>query len=261
MAEPAREELTVDGCTIGLWRHGAGPTLFYLHGAGGLGGWPPALDALSRKFAVVAPEHPSFDGSDTPDWLDDIEDLAFFYLDVFEALDLTGVHLVGASLGGWLAAEIAVRDTSRLATLTLVSAAGLHVEGLDQLDLFLCSDEERLRGNFVDPKLAEEIIARRLVPENEDVNLKNRTMAAKLAWQPRWHDKRLPKWLHRIDIPTLVLWGDSDRLFPPPHAARYAELIPGAKTCIVERCGHALAAEKPEAFVSAITEFAQGAGA
>ena len=79
---------------------------------------------------MIVPEHPGFDDSDTPDWLDTIHDLAYFYLDFLAQLDLDRVHLAGVSLGGWIAAEMAVRDTSRLASLTLVGAAGIHVPGV-----------------------------------------------------------------------------------------------------------------------------------
>ena len=86
---------------------------------------------------MIAPEHPGFGESDTPDWLDTIEDLAYFYLDLLEQLKLSGVHLVGLSLGGWIAAELAVRSTQRLASLTLAGAAGLRCPGVEQIDPFL----------------------------------------------------------------------------------------------------------------------------
>ena len=111
---------------------------------------------------VIVPEHPGFGASDTPDWLDTIHDLAYFYLDFLDQLDLDGVHLVGISLGGWIAAELAVRDTRRLASLTLVDAAGIHVKGVPQIDTFLRTDEQRIRDFFHDPKRADEMIARLL---------------------------------------------------------------------------------------------------
>ena len=167
---------------------------------------------------MIVPEHPGFGDSDTPDWLDTIHDLAYFYLDFLEQLDLDRVHLVGVSLGGWIAAELAVRDTSRLASLTLVDAAGIHVPGVTQVDLFLRSDEQRIRDFFHDQARADEMIARVLRPELEDVAMKNRIATAKLAWQPRDHDPHLHKWLHRIDVPTLLIWGANDRLFPKDYA-------------------------------------------
>src|SRR5262245_66070147 len=146
MADHATTTLAVRGCRIGLMRGGAGRRLLFLHGASGAGAWMPCMAALAEKFDVIVPEHPGFGSSDTPDWLDTIHDLAYFYLNVLEHLDLDRVHLVGVSLGGWIAAELAVRSTRRLASLTLVDAAGIHVPGVEQIDTFLRTDEQRIRS-------------------------------------------------------------------------------------------------------------------
>src|ERR1700729_3733858 len=126
MVDFSTSVLVVRGCRIRLMRGGAGSPLVVLHGASGANVLP-FMQQLAQKFDVIAPEHPGFGESDTPDWLDNIHDLAFFYLDVLEQLKLEGAHLVGNSLGGWIAAELAVRNTSRLASLTLCDAAGLYV--------------------------------------------------------------------------------------------------------------------------------------
>jgi pimeloyl-ACP methyl ester carboxylesterase len=254
MVDYSTSAIAVRGCRIRLLRGGAGSPLVILHGASGAS-WPPFMQQLAQKFDVIAPEHPGFGESDTPDWLDNIHDLAYFYLDLLDELKLKRVHLVGLSLGGWIAAELAVRSTQRLASLTLAGAAGLYVAGVEQLDAFLRTDEQRLRDFFHDPKQADEMIARVLRPELEDVALKNRTIVAKLTWQPRGHDPHLSKWLHRIDVPTLLIWGDHDRMFPKEHALAYARLIPGAKVVIVPQCGHVPQIEKPDVFVAAIENF------
>jgi pimeloyl-ACP methyl ester carboxylesterase len=167
------------------------------------------------------------------------------------------VHLVGLSLGGWLAAELAVRDTSRLASLTLVGSAGIYVKDVPQIDAFLRSDEQRIRDFFYDQKLAEAVIAKALAPELEDVNLKNRLVTAKLVWQPRGYDPHLSKWLHRIDVPTLLLWGDTDRLYPAPYAEAFRRLIPGSRAVVFPDCGHMPNIEKPDDFVAEIVRFAK----
>ena len=254
MADFTTSVLAVRGNRIRLMRGGAGQPLVILHGASGAQ-WPPFMSALSQKFDVIAPEHPGFGESDAPDWLDTVHDLAYFYLDLFAELKLKDVNLVGLSLGGWIAAELAVRSTARLASMTLAGAAGLHVPGVVQLDPFLRSDEQRLRDFFYDQKKADEVIARALRPELEDVTLKNRTTVAKLAWQPRGHDPHLTKWLHRIDVPTLLIWGDHDRAFPKEYALAYQKAIPGAKLVIIPECGHVPQIEKPDAFVAALEGF------
>lgn len=254
MADFSTSVLAVRGCRIRLMRGGAGSPLVVLHGASGANVLP-FMQQLARKFDVIAPEHPGFGESDTPDWLDNIHDLAYFYLDLLDELKLKDVNLVGLSLGGWIAAELAVRNTERLASLTLAGSAGLHVAGVEQLDPFLRSDEQRLRDFLYDQSKADDIIARALRPELEDVTLKNRTTVAKLTWQPRGHDPNLGKWLHRIDVPTLLIWGDHDRMFPKEHALAYQKAIPGAKVVIVPECGHIPQIEKPDAFVAALETF------
>jgi len=158
-ADYSTSVVAVRGCRIRLMRGGAGDPLIYLHGASGAN-WLPFLQRLTKNFDVIAPEHPGFGESDTPDWLDTIHDLAYFYLDLLDELKLQDAHLVGNSLGGWIAAELAVRSTRGLASLTLAGSAGLYVPGVEQIDPFLSTDEQRLRNFFYDPNRAKEMIAR-----------------------------------------------------------------------------------------------------
>jgi pimeloyl-ACP methyl ester carboxylesterase len=253
-ADYSTSAVTVRGCRIRLMRGGAGDPLIYLHGASGAA-WLPFLQKLSKNFDVIAPEHPGFGESDTPDWLDNIHDLAYFYLDLLEELKLEGAHLVGNSFGGWIAAELAVRSTQHLASLTLTGSAGLYVPGVAQFDSYLNSEELRLRNFFYDSTKAKEMIARVLNPQTEDIALKNRATVAKISWQPRSHDPHLHKWLHRIDVPTLLVWGDTDRMFPKEHALAYQESIPDAKLVIIPKCGHVPQIEQPDAFVAALESF------
>lgn len=259
MTDHTETTLTVRDTTIKLMRGGSGPTMLFLHGASGAGAWLPYMDRLAEHFDLIVPEHPGFGASDDPGWLDDIHDMAYFYLAFLRELDLRDVHLAGLSLGGWIAAELAVRNTQRLASLTLIAAAGIHVDGADRVDNFLADPETRIRNMFVDQSLADAMIERVLKPELEDVGLKNFYTTAKLSWQPRSHDPNLPKWLHLIDVPTLILWGDQDRLFPPAHADAYGALIPGSEVVVLSECGHLPNIEKTNEFVSALTRFTEGA--
>ncbi len=137
-------KISVRDCGIAVMRGGAGRPLVILHGASGAGSWLSYMADLALRHDVIVPEHPGFGGSDTPGWLDTIPDLANFYLDFLDRLDLNDVDLVGFSLGGWIAAELAARNTRRLASLTLVAAAGIHVKGVEQVDPFLLGDEQRI---------------------------------------------------------------------------------------------------------------------
>jgi pimeloyl-ACP methyl ester carboxylesterase len=245
--------VTVRDCTVTMLRGGKGAPLLYLHGANGAGRTLPFMEALAERYDVMVPEHPGFGGSDEPDWLDNIHDVAYFYLDFLQTIDLRDVHLVGMSLGGWIAMELAVRSTERLKTLTLAGPAGIKVPGLATGDPYAWSPEETMRQAFHDPKIAEAAIA--AFPENveaDDTFLKNRATFAKLGWDPRLHDPNLKKWLHRIDVPTRIVWGAEDKFISADYAPELAKLIPGSEVTIIPECGHLLHVEKPDDFVSAV---------
>jgi pimeloyl-ACP methyl ester carboxylesterase len=254
MANPTDTVETIAGCNIHVLRAGQGAPLLFLHGAGGLE-WLPFLNDLSERFQVIAPEHPGFGRSDTPDWLRNIGDLAFFYLDFLERLDLSDAHLIGHSLGGWLAAEIAIRNTTRLKSLTLISAAGLRVEGVETGDIFLWTPQELIRNLFVDQAYAEEML--KIPPSDAELatQMKNMATVAQLGWKPRLYDPQLSPWLHRIDLPTLLLWGDSDKIIPAAIGEAYLKSIAGARLKIFPQCGHLPIVERRAESVDAITRF------
>ena len=248
-------KISLDGCELSLMRGGDGPPVLFLHGAGGAGIWLPFMETLAGNHDVIVPDHPGYGGSDTPDWLDELTDLAFFYLDFLEDQGLSGVHVVGSSLGGWIGAEMAVRDSSRMASLTLVSAAGIHVENVAKGDLFLWTPEERIQNLFHDPALAEARLAVTPTEEEIDIALKNEFTTAKLAWSPRFYNPQLRKWIHRITLPTQIIWGDDDRIFPAEYAAAWHELVPGSRIEIFADCGHLPHVEKADAFVETFNRF------
>lgn len=251
-------EIEVRGCKLHLRRAGRGAPLLFLHGAQGLGDWPAALDRLAERFEVIAPDHPGFGRSDSPDWIDDVPDLAFFYLDVLDALGLAGVHVVGQSIGGWIALEMAVRSTARLKSLTLVSAAGIRVVGVPRADMFICTQEELAHLLFAGDGWAG-WLAEWSAPERGEAYDRNRIAAAKFSWQPRLFNPKLAKWLHRIDVPTHILWGAEDKVIPPPYATALKEMITGATVTMLDRCGHLPQLERPELFAGAVQRFIEQA--
>ena len=259
MADHTAEKVTINKCAVDVLRGGTGETLLFLHGASGIQDWAPYLDALAEKYDVIAPSHPGFGESDDPDWLDSISDMAYFYLDFMEALDLRDVHLVGNSLGGWLASEIAIRSAERLKTLTLVGAAGLNVVGVPMGDIFLWSEEERAHNMFVDKKFAEQRLNANLSEEAKDIQLKNFFTTGKLSWNPRFHNPDLIKWTHRIKLPTMIIWGDSDKVFPLAYGEAYQAAIAGSELRIIPECGHLPHLEKLTEFLEAVDAITQGA--
>jgi pimeloyl-ACP methyl ester carboxylesterase len=251
------EMITVNDTRIRLLRGGRdGATpLVFLHGAGGHVGWMGFLDALAEDYAVFAPEHPGFGRSDDPPWLDEAGDLAYFYLDFIETLGLNRVHLIGTSLGGWIAAELAVRNQTRLASLTLVCAVGITANGKPIEDIFRMPVEENLRRFYADPERA----ARRLGDMAKvDMNIvaKNRNTVTRLAYKPRFYNPNLAKWLHRITVPTLLVWGDKDGLVPPEFGEAYRAAIPGSRFVVLEGAGHAPFDEQKDAFLATFRDFA-----
>ena len=231
---------------VRMLRGGSGPPLLFLHGANGLPVWLPVFDLLSKQFEVFVPEHPGFGLSDNPPWLRNIGDLAMYYLDFLDEFGPHEVHLAGQSLGGWTAAEVAVRNCSRIKTLSLLGPAGLRIKGLPSGDNFIWSPEEAVRNLYYNQTIAEQILAMQPTDEQADIMLTNRFAVAKFGWEPRWYNPSLERWLHRITVPTLVMWGRDDKLFPSAYAARWGERIPGSRVEIVPECGHVPAVEKPE---------------
>lgn len=246
--------MEIGGCRLRIMRGGEGPTMLFLHGAGGAPVWTPFMQNLSERFHLVVPEHPGFGGSDTPSWLTSVSDLAYFYLDFIAVLGLEPVHLVGNSLGGWIALEIAIRDAARLRTLSLISPGGLFLDGYPAGNVFSWSAEEFARNVFVSADFAASY-ASQLAMMDARLLGKNNATLAKIARSPLLCNPQLAPWLHRIKRPTLILWGDQDKVFPVSHAAALGKLIPNATIKIVSECGHLPHIEKRDVTVESIVGF------
>ncbi len=246
-------ELDVKGQRLQLKEDGAGPPLLFLHGAGG-SSWNPMLKRLAARHRVIAPEHPGFGRSQIPDWMMSVSDLALFYLDTLQTLDLADVHLVGHSLGGWTAAELAVFNTARLKSLTLLAPAGCRSVEVPFGDIFLWDAETATRAQFFNQELAEERVAQ-LPNADLDVVLQNKAAVARLAWSPRLHNPQLPYWLHRIDVPTLILWGREDKIVPFDCHKAFVAHIPDHKLVALSETSHALHTERAEECDEAIASF------
>ena len=248
----------VDGCRTHLRRGGSGEPLLFLHGASGAPAIMPFMEKLAQRFDVLVPEHPGYGLSAEPEWLENIHDAAYFYLDFLKKMELTRTLVVGSSMGGWIAMEMAVRDASRIKSLVLVSPAGISAPGVQPADIFLMPPEDLVRRLFHDQKFAEQRLAEPVTPESVDMSLKNRHTTARLAWEPRLHDPHLPKWLHRIEVPVKLIWGEHDRILPVQFVEQYRKLFPRADVSIVKNAGHLPHAEKADEFCDLVQRFAQG---
>lgn len=258
--EARAERLQVGDGEIRLLRAGPAspaPPLLFLHAAGG-GGWTPFLDGLSRAFDVLAPDHPGFDESDAIDDVEGIDDLVYHYLRLLDQLGIEQAIVVGASLGGWIAAELAVHSPHRVERLVLMSPVGLRIPEAPPTDLFFLPPERLVETLFHDPAAAAGLFPAE--PSVDDIlrAYRNNTAFARYAWRPFLNDPKLERRLYRISAPTLVIWPDDDRVVPRAHAERYAARIPDARLEVIEDCGHALYGERPQEITRAVLAFANG---
>jgi pimeloyl-ACP methyl ester carboxylesterase len=236
---------------------GKGETAVFLHGGAGLAVWTPFFQSVASKYALRVPEHPGFGQSDNPEWLQSIADLALFYLDYLADNDLRNVHLIGNSFGGWIAAELAMRDSSRLKSLTLIGPSGIAPSG-GAKDIFRWSYEENLRNLFHNQAIAERMLGQPPTIEQVAAQIKNQTTVVRLGAASRLCNPDLPRWLHRIPVPAHLLWGEHDKLCPAETASIWADHLPNAKVTIVKDAGHLPHAEKADIVGPAVLDFLQG---
>lgn len=258
LAEPAERMIDVRGRRVRLAQAGRGEPLVYLHGSGDLGDWTPALELLARDFTVYRPDHPGFGRSDDDPSVDSVLDMAFSYLDLFDRLGLDRVSLAGISLGGWIAAQLAVLEPARVAKLVLVGPAGLRAD-VPVPDVFTLDPVRQAELLYYQPKIRAVAMAlAAAIPDDAELfqrYLRNRMASAHLAWNPYFHDPKLAARLHRVSAPVLVIWGAHDRLLPVAHADRWARALPGARLEIFTESGHLPPAEEPQAFASVVRGF------
>jgi pimeloyl-ACP methyl ester carboxylesterase len=255
---PAEEFLELAGGRVHLLRGGTGEPVLFLHAAGGAGEWLPFYGLLAASgFEVIAPDHPGFGKSDEFPEAEAVDDLVFHYLDVLDALGLDRPHVVGASFGGWIAAELAVYAPHRIGSLTLLSAAGLRLPEHPVTDLFLLPPARVVATLFHTPPPAAPAGSADAPPDVDAVLAAYReaTALARFCWVPFMSDPKLERRLGRISAPTLVVAPSDDRLIPVEHARRYAARIPGAAYAEVAGCGHAMYFEKPAEFASVVAGF------
>jgi pimeloyl-ACP methyl ester carboxylesterase len=247
----------VRGCKINIRRSGQGEPLLFLHGAQGINSNERGLDELAKRFDVIAPDHPGFGLSDSSDSVDDVTDLALFYLDLLDTLKLDRVHVVGQCIGGWLALEMAVTSSARFKSLVLLNSAGIRIKGAPRSDMFICSEAELLKLLFAGDGAAEWLKSWRATPDLEDIYDRNRAAAAKYSWSPRLCNPKLDRWLHRVDVATHILWGKEDRVIPPAYAEALNGLIAGSTVATLPGCAHLAHIEQPEIFADQVSQFIQ----
>jgi len=243
-----RQEIRVNGTDVVLFVGGAGDPLLFLHGGGTVSGFNFAA-SWAQRFRVYLPYHPGFGESADSAAITSVDDYVLHYLDLMDHLALDAVHLVGLSLGGWIAATLAAQSGHRVKKLVLVGPAGLRVPAHPTTDIFRLKPEEVPAHLVHDLAVLAPYVPEANTPEFLEFvvnDFHEMSSLARVLWE-RPYDPKLGRWLHRIAVPTLLLYGEHDRITPVQQAAAWAALIPHAKVHIVKNAGHLVLDEQAEA--------------
>jgi pimeloyl-ACP methyl ester carboxylesterase len=250
---------SIAGIDLEVIRGGLGRPLLALHGFQTIDPSAPFLAELAAHASIIAPSHPGFGDSARPADFETMYDLVHFYLDLLDTLPDERIDVIGFSFGGWLAAELAIKAGHRMNRLVLVDSVGIKVsdrETPDIFDVFNQHPEESIRRSWHDPArwrppydaMTDEQIVR---------IARNREALCLYAWHPYLHNPHLKRWLHRVRVPTVVLWGASDRIVLPSYGEAFARLIPGARFELIAAAGHHPEIEQAGAFVERVGAFLQ----
>ncbi len=255
-AEKIERTVQVRGINTHLFEAGSpsAPPLLYLHGTNLGNLWLDYHRALAQHFHLFAPDTPGFGLTERPDWMRDISDYTLYFRDLMDALGLEKPFFVGHSLGGWMAAELAVWFPERVGKLVLSNAAGIRVKGSPIAHLLAMNPQEVLAACFDNPMAAAPLIPAEVNVDYIMTYYRERTTLAALAWNPNY-DPRLERRLERVTCPTLVLWGENDRLIPSVYADAFHSLITGSTLVKLQGTGHMPMFEQHEEWAKQISNF------
>jgi pimeloyl-ACP methyl ester carboxylesterase len=258
VSAPDERALAVNGHECRIWVKGSGERLGYLAGLGGLPEWSPFLERLAERRRVVVPSLPGFFGATGHEQLDGIEEWVAMALDLLEGAGLEDADLIGASIGGMIAAEVAAFSRASVNRLVLIAPFGLYADAEPVADVFARPPAE-LTAAWTSS--AQALVERFSPPQDEEgaqeflLELyRANVAAARLIWP--FGDRGLRRRLHRITASTLLVWGSADRLIPASYAKRFADGIAG-ETSIrsIEGAGHLVDLDAPDAVAEAVLEF------
>jgi pimeloyl-ACP methyl ester carboxylesterase len=258
LATYTEETFQVGPTALHFLKGGSGRPLLFLHGIEGPEGWLEVHDRLAGRATVYAPAHPGYGASERPDWIETNAHLALFYLWFLQEAGLDQVDLVGAGVGGWIAAEMAVMCPQVLRHLVLVDAAGVRPREGEILDIFVMAWREVIERSFSDPAASSEfqrIYGASPVQDFGGIRESGRSMAMRTCYRPYMHDPALLSLLSRVRIPALIVWGAEDKVIPLECGHQFQDAIPGARLEVIDRCGHFPHYERPEELAALVSEF------
>lgn len=251
------ERVTVSGTELEVHTYGTGRPLLFLHAEDYFDQHKAFFEALGASHRVIVPRHPGFGTSKLPPDFRSVEDLAYLYLDLIDEMKLERPVLAGASFGGWIALEVAVRSPERIAKLVLLDSVGVKFGGREERDfadiLQIPENEVRTR-TFADP--AKWVPSYSTLSDEQLMSIaRDRQATAYFAWRPYMHNPTLRKWLHRVRMPTLVVWGANDEVVAPAYAESLASSLPKATLKVIPAAGHYPQIEKSGEVAKAIDSF------
>ena len=256
-AKARRATITLQEAKIDVERRGRGKPLLLLQGEDTYEASLPLIDELARRFEVIMPWAPGYGRSTLPESIRTIEDVSYLWLDLLDRLNLKNVAVMGFSVGGWAAAEMATKNCARLSRLVLVDPVGIKVGGpfdRDIADIYFSTFEKVRAFKFADPAKDPRDLTK-LSDAEAFLVAHHRETTAKLCWEPYFHNPSLKHRLNRISVPTLVIWGANDGIVTPAYGRAYAKRIKGAKFVSVPKAGHMPHVEQPAAFMRTLAGF------
>ncbi|HEY4333480.1 MAG TPA: alpha/beta hydrolase [Ilumatobacteraceae bacterium] len=242
---PVTTSRTVAGSTIVSQRQGNGPPLVVLHRSIGLPGWLPVFDRLAQDHELIVPDLPGFGRSECPPWAREVRDMAIMLGMWLDAESIEAPAVVGLGFGGWMAAELATLAPLRLGSLVLVGAAGIVPREGRIFDQMLVSHTKYVQAHFSDPSTFASQFGETITDETLLAWEIHRETVARVTWKPYMYNRRLEALLPEVDVPSLIVWGDSDLVMPLECGRRYAEVLPRAELRVIANSGHAVEAEQP----------------
>jgi len=243
------------GTKLHVMRAGRGRPVLVLHHETGTLDRSPFYDALAAKYDVLVPHHPGYSKSQRPEWMRSVRDVAVMHRGLLAELGIEKAALIGLGFGGWIAAEMATMAPGDVSQLVLVGPMGIKPPAGDIFDQAIVSYIDYARAGFDDQKAFDKVYG--VAPSTDQLEAWDiaREMCFRIAWKPYMYSQTLPHLLRSVRAPSLIVWGDDDKVVPQSAAKRYVEALPNAKLQIVKSCGHCVDMEQPEALAKLVTDF------